>query len=78
LIKRGFWLIFIEVFIINFITGADPFYHVIVLQVIWAIGASMILLGLLVWAKVGPKGIGGIGLIIFLGTTSSTFCTTKS
>lgn len=67
LIKRGFWLILVEVFIINLITKADPFYHVIVLQVIWAIGASMILLGLLVWAKVGPKGIGGIGLIIFLG-----------
>jgi len=67
LIKRGFWLIFVEVFIINLITGADPFYHVIILQVIWAIGASMILLGLLVWAKAGPKVIGTIGLMIFLG-----------
>jgi len=67
LIKRGFWLIFVEVFIFNIITGVDPFYHVIVLQVIWAIGASMVLLGLLVWAKAGPRVIGGIGLIIFLG-----------
>jgi uncharacterized membrane protein len=66
LIKRGLWLIFVEFVIISFITGVDPFYHVIVFQVIWAIGASMILLGLLVWAKAGPKVIGGIGLIIFL------------
>lgn len=67
LIKRGFWLIIVEVFIINLLTGVDPFYHVIILQVIWAIGASMILLGLLVWAKAGPKVIGGIGLLLFLG-----------
>ncbi len=66
LIKRGLWLIFVEVVIISFITGVDPFFHVIVFQVIWAIGASMILLGLLVWAKAGPKVIGAIGLLIFL------------
>jgi hypothetical protein len=46
LIKRGFWLIFVEIFIIGFETSVDPFYHVIVLQVIWAIGASMVILGL--------------------------------
>lgn len=67
LIKRGLWLIFVEVFIISLITGVDPLYHVIVLQVIWAIGASMVLLGLLVWAKASPRVIGGIGLVIFLG-----------
>jgi uncharacterized membrane protein len=67
LIKRGFWLIFVEVAIISLITSADPLYHLIVLQVIWAIGASMILLGLLVWAKAGPKTIGAIGLAIFFG-----------
>lgn len=67
LIKRGLWLLFVEVFIINFATSLDPFYHGIVLQVIWAIGGSMILLGLLVWAKATPKVISGIGLIIFFG-----------
>lgn len=67
LIKRGFWLIFVELFIINFETSVDPFYHLIVLQVIWAIGASMVILGLLVGAKASPRLIGGIGLIIFLG-----------
>ena len=67
LIKRGFWLILVELIIIDFATSADPFYHMIVLQVIWAIGGSMILLGLLVWANAAPRVIGGIGLIICLG-----------
>jgi len=67
LIKRGLWLLLVELLIINFATTVDPFYHAITLQVIWAIGGSMILLGLLVWAKAGPRVIGGIGLIIFLG-----------
>lgn len=67
LIKRGGWLILVELFVINLATSADIFYHGIVLQVIWAIGASMVILGVLVWAKVGVGGIGGIGLVIFLG-----------
>ncbi|HTI92773.1 MAG TPA: heparan-alpha-glucosaminide N-acetyltransferase domain-containing protein [Puia sp.] len=67
LVKRGIWLLFVELFIINFATSVDPLYHVIVLQVIWAIGGSMILLGLLVWANLSPGAIGGIGLTIFLG-----------
>lgn len=67
LIKRGIWLLFVEVFIINLAVELDPLYHEIVLQVIWAIGGSMILLGLLVWANASPRVIGGIGLVIFLG-----------
>jgi uncharacterized membrane protein len=67
LIKRGVWLLFIEVFIIGLATGMDVLYHEVVLQVIWAIGGSMILLGLLVWAKASPRAIGAIGLVIFAG-----------
>ena len=67
LIKRGVWLLFVEVFIISFATNLDFLYHVIVLQVIWAIGGGMVLLGLLVWAKANARVIGGIGLAIFLG-----------
>jgi len=40
LIKRGCWLLFVEVIIIDFLTNVDLFYHVIILQVIWAIGGS--------------------------------------
>jgi uncharacterized membrane protein len=53
--------------IIDFATSVDPVYHLIVLQVIWAIGGSMILLGLLVLAKANPAVIGGLGLAICLG-----------
>jgi uncharacterized membrane protein len=49
LIKRGFWLVLVELFIIGLGWTFDPLYHVFILQVIWAIGISMILLGLLVW-----------------------------
>jgi uncharacterized membrane protein len=48
LIKRGFWLIFIEL-IITFAVTFNPLYNIIVLQVIWATGISMIILGLLIW-----------------------------
>jgi len=48
LIKRGCWLIFIEIAIITLAITFNPLYNVIILQVIWAIGISMIILGLLV------------------------------
>ncbi len=48
LIKRGIWLVLVEVIIITFSWTFNPLFHVIILQVIWAIGISMILLGLLV------------------------------
>src|SRR5438477_9433188 len=48
LIKRGFWLVFVELVIITFGWTYNPFFNVFILQVIWAIGISMIFLGLLV------------------------------
>jgi uncharacterized membrane protein len=48
LIKRGFWLVFVELVIISFGWTYNPFFNVFILQVIWAIGISMIFLGLLV------------------------------
>ena len=67
LIKRGIWLIFVELALITLAITANPLYNVLVLQVIWAIGGSMILLGLLVMLKIPIKVIGIIGAIIFLG-----------
>src|SRR6185503_20583152 len=49
LIKRGLWLIFIEIVVIGFAFSFDPHYHIIALQTIWSIGFSMILLGLVIW-----------------------------
>ncbi len=48
LIKRGLWLIFAEFFIISLAWTFDPFYHLFPMQVIWAIGISMVILGLLI------------------------------
>ena len=67
LIKRGFWLLLVEVAIITLAITLNPLYNVLILQVIWAIGGSMVLLGFLVRLKVPIKVIVGIGLIIFIG-----------
>lgn len=48
LIKRGLWLLFVEIFIVNLEFGFDIHFSFIALQVIWAIGISMIILGLLI------------------------------
>jgi uncharacterized membrane protein len=65
LIKRGFWLVFVEVIIITFSWTFNPFFNVFILQVIWAIGVSMILLGLLVLLPY--RVIFAIGLLIVAG-----------
>jgi uncharacterized membrane protein len=65
LIKRGFWLIIIEFAIVTFGWTFNPFYNVFVFQVIWAIGISMALMGLLV--RLPYKVIFGTGLLIVLG-----------
>ena len=44
LFTRGIWLIFLEVVVNNFIWFFNPSYSFIVLQVIWAIGFSMLFL----------------------------------
>ncbi len=65
LIKRGLWLIFIELIIVTFGWTFNPFFNVFILQVIWAIGASMIVLGILV--NLPWKFIMAIGLLIVFG-----------
>jgi uncharacterized membrane protein len=67
LITRGLWLFLVEVLLITFALTLNPFYNVVILQVIWAIGGSMIILGVLVRLKASPYLIGIIGVIIFFG-----------
>lgn len=67
LIKRGLWLLVVEVVLITLAITLNPFYNVLILQVIWAIGGSMILLGLLIWLRSSLTVIGIIGAIIFFG-----------
>ena len=65
LIKRGFWLVFVEVVIITFAWSFNPFFNIFFLQVIWAIGISMIIMGLLVLLPY--EIICVIGLLIVAG-----------
>ena len=62
LIKRGVWLIFIEAAIISLALTFNPLYNAIIFQVIWAIGISMVLLGLIV--RLPWKVIFTIGVLI--------------
>ncbi|MEO6285390.1 MAG: heparan-alpha-glucosaminide N-acetyltransferase domain-containing protein [Dyadobacter sp.] len=65
LLTRGLWLIFLEITVINFSFWFDITFMTIELQVIWAIGVSMVVLsGLLVLPK---QLILGIGLCIVFG-----------
>ena len=49
LFTRGIWLILVEVLIVNFAWTFDITYSFIILQVIWAIGISMVILSVLVF-----------------------------
>ncbi|HLI92832.1 MAG TPA: heparan-alpha-glucosaminide N-acetyltransferase domain-containing protein [Puia sp.] len=67
LITRGLWLVLVEVLLISAGASLDPALHIIILQVIWVIGVSMLLLGLLIGLRASRVAIGLIGAIIFLG-----------
>ncbi len=49
LLTRGLWLIFLEIVLNNFLWWFDFSYSFIVLQVIWAIGLSMVFLSFLIF-----------------------------
>jgi uncharacterized membrane protein len=67
LIKRGCWLIFAEWTMVAFAWTFNPFFNVIPFQVIWAIGSSMVVLGLLIKIKIPYKALLVLGLVIVLG-----------
>lgn len=62
LLKRGFWLLFVEFTIVNFGLFFDIGFHTILFEVIAAIGFGFIVLSLVL--KISPKNLGIIGLII--------------
>jgi uncharacterized membrane protein len=65
LIKRGLWIVLVELVVLTFAFTFNPFYNFFILQVLWAIGFSMIILGLLVRAPMAVIGV--IGALIFFG-----------
>jgi len=71
LIKRGFWLILVEITVINFAFSFDLHFNEIGLQTIWSIGISMIILGLVIWLPF-PL-ILALGLLVVMGHNSLDF-----
>jgi uncharacterized membrane protein len=65
LIKRGLWLILVEIIVMNFAFSFDIHYGLIALQTIWSIGISMIILGLLIWLPFNVILV--LGSLIVLG-----------
>ncbi len=65
IMKRGLWLVFVELFVITFGLCFNPLYNLFILQVIWATGWSMVVLGLLM--RTSPKVILAAGLVLFFG-----------
>src|SRR5438876_8017924 len=65
LIKRGVWLLFIDVFIMTFAFTFDIHFAFFGLQTIWSIGISMIILGLMIWLPFNIILI--VGAVIVLG-----------
>jgi uncharacterized membrane protein len=68
LLKRGLWLVFVEILIVNLEFSFDFHFSFFALQVIWAIGISMIILGLLI--RLPYTAILVIGAVIILGHNS--------
>jgi uncharacterized membrane protein len=71
LITRGIWLILMELTIINFAFTFDIYFSTFTLEVIWAIGISMVILGLVIWLPF--EMILVLGLLIVLGHNSLDF-----
>jgi len=70
LLSRGLWLVALEVLVINFILQWGKF-DLILLQVIWVIGWSMVLLAGLMWL---PRGVlAGLALLIIAGHDALPF-----
>jgi len=65
LITRGLWLILMELTVVSFGVLGDIHFGMFGMQTIWAIGMSMVLLGLLIWLPF--KVILLIGLLIVFG-----------
>ncbi|MGC4021086.1 MAG: heparan-alpha-glucosaminide N-acetyltransferase domain-containing protein [Cyclobacteriaceae bacterium] len=65
LFKRGLFLVILEVTVITLGWTFNPLFSVFILQVIWAIGISMILLGLVV--QLPYRAILFLGLLIVVG-----------
>ncbi|MEP6845433.1 MAG: heparan-alpha-glucosaminide N-acetyltransferase domain-containing protein [Panacibacter sp.] len=65
LITRGLWLILIEITVMTFALTFNPLFNFIMLDVLWAIGFSMIILGLITRTSMSVIII--VGCLLFFG-----------
>lgn len=65
LVKRGLWLVLVEVTVITLGLTFNLHYNFIILQVIWAIGWSMVFLGLFI--RISYYAVLAAGIILFFG-----------
>lgn len=65
LITRGLWLIVFEIVFLTFALTLNPAFNIIVLQVIWVIGLSIIIIALV--KRLPVALIAAIGLLIVFG-----------
>ncbi len=66
LIKRGFWLILVEMVFMTFAFTFDIYYKTLFFAVFWALGGAMIVLGIAV-RFASPKTVLILGLALVLG-----------
>ena len=69
LITRGLWLIFLELTVMNFSFSFRVPYDILLLQVIWAIGWSMIAMAALIWLPRRILAIFAVAMILLHNTT---------
>ena len=67
LLKRGLWLIVVEWTIIAFAWTFNPLFNIIPFQVIWAIGISMVIIGLLLLMRFSFTLILITGVVLVFG-----------
>jgi uncharacterized membrane protein len=65
LLTRGLWLIVIDMVVMTLAITFDVGYHVIILQTIWSIGISMVILSGVIWLRLPI--IFALGLLIVVG-----------
>jgi uncharacterized membrane protein len=69
LLSRGLWLILLEVVVVRFGLFFNFYYDVTVFQVIWAIGASMVFMSLLIHLSYRTLLVIGLGIIFLHNLT---------
>ncbi len=69
-ISRGLWLILMEWTVVALAWTFDPGFHFIPFQVIWAIGISMLIMGLLLYAGIKDRVMLLIGITIICAHNS--------